>query len=196
MVYESLFSWNTCGFGSRNWASWSFCVNLCESTRIFCCANELFACSLTSLDLSLNLFYLCTAVISSCKCVFMCPCFVFAISPSSEISSWAFRIQDTLLTFHRCFTARKKEREKHSNSFPSSAAETPRSDWEHCAKMTHALVSAVGWWGIRDEGVEQWKWWDNFTAVAAVENPVTHIYPTAVLNSYSSSTLQFVSNCK
>lgn len=125
--------------------------------------------------------------------MFMCPYFLFhylTITWNQQLYS-----QNTghPLLFSSQRESKNEKITQIVSPLPSPAAETLRSDWEHCAHMSHALLTAVGdgemgWWGIRDGGVEQWKWWNNFTAVAAVEKTITCIYSAAVVHSCCSST--------
>lgn len=131
-------------------------------------------------------------------CLCLCVSFLFPLSHSCLKSAVMPSEYRTPISLFICVSQREREKFTQIVSpLPSPAAETLKRDWEHCAHMSHALVTAVGdgemgGWSIRDGGVEQWKRWNNFTAVAAVEKPVTCFYPAAVLHSYCGSTPQIV----
>lgn len=103
--------------------------------------------------------------------VCVCGCVRISFSQNSAVVHSEYKTPSS--RFHREKEGTRKIT-RIVSPLPSPAAETLRSDWEHCAHMSHALVTAVGdgemgWWSIRDGGVERWLWWSNFTAVAAVE---------------------------
>lgn len=53
----------------------------------------------------------------------------------------------------------------------------------HESCLTYCGRWRVGWWDLRDGGVEQYKWWNNFTALAAVQHAsILQLFsiPTAV----------------
>lgn len=65
-------------------------------------------------------------------CLCLCVRILFPLSHSYlKSASYAVRIQDTRPYFHLCFTERKKERENHSNSFPS----TLTSSWDPAERL-------------------------------------------------------------